>query len=218
MLLLLTAAALAQDAEVEVPSLESAEPAALPKEWEVKSFVSPDVGIAGATNENEEPFSLAFGGSFGVKALQHNGLFFGLARLHADWTIGVDKRGHQVKLGIFGGLHTQWWGLEIGLDGWRNRYDLEDFSLAPTFGLDVPLQVAGGPRQAHVVAGVAVAAVTNPLRQVDWNQAQILGFGHEFKRWIGIQTRVKGIVLGLVYFQRQVQGELVQGFTVSATQ
>ena len=138
--------------------------------------------------------------------------------MHADWIIGTDKRGHQIRAGAFGGLHHEWWGLELGVDGWRNRYELEDFSLPASFGFDVPLQLAGGPRQFHAVVGIAPAFVVNPERRVDWDEAEIFGRGHEFKRWIGVQTRFKHIVLGLIYYQRQMSGEIVQGFTLSATQ
>ncbi len=186
--------------------------------WKIKTFATPDVGIAGVVQDLDEPFFLAFGGSAGVKASQPGGWFLGALRVHADWTIGREKRGHQVRAGVFGGLHHEWWGLEIGIDGWRNRYELEDFSLPGSFGFDVPLQVAGGPRQFHAVAGIAVAGVANPERRVDWDTAEIWGFGHEFKRWVGIQTRFKQVALGVVYFQRQMSGQLVQGFTVSAIQ
>lgn len=213
---LLLTAALAQDAGLDVPAAESVAPA--PKAWAAKTFASPDVGVAGVVQDLDEPFFLAFGGSAGIKATQEGGLFFGALRVHADWTIGADKRGHQVRAGLFGGLHTEWWGLELGVDGWRNRYDFEDFHLPATSGFDVPLQLAGGPRQLHAVGGLAVAAVANPDRRVDWDTAEILGFGHEFKRWIGVQTRFKHMVLGVVYYQRQVAGEVVQGFTLSATQ
>jgi hypothetical protein len=215
---LLLTAALAQDAGLNVPNTETVATAPVTKEWVAKSFASPDVGVAGVVQDLNEPFFLAFGGSAGVQSTQQGGWFFGAFRVHADWIIGTDKRGHQIRAGVFGGLHHEWWGVELGLDGWRNRYELEDFSLPATFGLDVPLQVAGGPRQLHGVAGIAVAAVVNPDRRVDWDTAEIWGFGHEFKRWIGVQTRLKQVVLGLVYYQRQMAGELVQGFTISATQ
>ncbi len=213
---LLISLAAAQDPELQASA--TVEPEPVPREWVVKTFAAPDVGVAGVVQDLDEPFFLAFGGSAGIKATQEGGWFFGAMRVHADWIIGADKRGHQARAGLFGGLHHEWWGLELGVDGWRNRYELEDFSLPPSFGLDVPLQLAGGPRQLHAVVGVAPALAVNPDRRVDWEQAEILGFGHEFKRWIGLQTRIKHVVLGVVYYQRQVAGEVVQGFTVSATQ
>ncbi len=214
---LLLTAALAQDT-TDVPSAATVEPAPEPAEWVARTFAAPDVGVAGVVQDLDEPFFLAFGGSAGIKLTQQGGWFFGAVRVHADWIIGTDKRGHQVRVGLFGGLHHEWWGLELGVDGWRNRYALEDFILPASFGMDLPLQLAGGPRQLHAVVGIAPALVVLDERRVDWDQAEILGFGHEFKRWIGLQTRIKHVVLGLVYYQRQVHGELVQGFTVSATQ
>lgn len=213
---LLLTAALAQDTPVD--STATLEPLAPPAEWVTKTFAAPDVGVAGVVQDLDEPFFLAFGGSAGIKATQEGGWFFGAVRVHADWIIGADKRGHQIRAGVFGGLHHEWWGLELGLDGWRNRYELEDFILPASFGMDLPLQLAGGPRQLHAVVGIAPAFVVNPDRRVDWDQAEIFGRGHELKRWIGLQTRFKHIVLGAVYYQRQVAGEVVQGFTVSATQ
>ncbi len=176
--------------------------------WGCTRSISPSVGLS-AIGElrnaaSDDPVEVVFnlGGSFSIMNWQRDGYLSTKVIVHGKYQM---QRGggsaYDAGLAGFIGARTKWGGgVAIGLEVWRNMYNLTYNKLPATTGFDIPIFFELGPEFFHLVGGFAPSIVMNPLRKVDWdNDYWVRGFGHELAWWAGVETQIRLFTLAIAY-------------------
>lgn len=158
----------------------------------------------------------------GVGGLFHDldgGLLSGRARAEGSVWTGGDGLGFEVRLGPSWTPRMRWWGARVGIDPFYNRFTSSVAVLPPTFGVDFPVDVLLGPRQAYLIAGLTPAWVANPERRVDWSEtSSLLPVGHESEWRLGFGLTLGRFGVTLVYSQRATVMGVSSGVGVGFSQ
>jgi hypothetical protein len=118
--------------------------------------------------------------------------------------------GLETRAGSFLGYRRFLWGVEIGVDVFRNNFSGEEVSLVDSLGVEVPLSLKLGPKLIQAVATVAPAYLEDPERRVSWSGEE-WGVGHEFRWSLGVEIGLPIVGVSLAYQEKRVAGGTVQG-------
>jgi hypothetical protein len=112
--------------------------------------------------------------------------------------------GAETRVGSFLGYRRLLFGVELGIDVFRNDYIGREVALVESFGVDVPLSLKVGPKLVQGVASIAPAFFMDPERKVDWSTSSFPGFGDEFEWSLGVEIGLPIVGISLTYKERMV--------------
>ncbi len=187
---------------------------ALAADDERELYIDPTFGLWSVTEQNQLNPTIRTGLAVGF-TYPVGETWNGRSRVEGMWLQAADGTGRDVRAGTFIGWRNAAGGFEIGLDLIQNRYDLRDLKLHDSMGLEVPVRVFLGPEFVHGIVGISPALLQHAERRVDWSQAQLpVGFGHEFGWQVGVGSQIRKTRVAVVYSQRQVSGDVIEGLNV----
>lgn len=185
--------------------------------WYVEPLLYPEAGFQSITSEGGNLGISKLG--LGIGALFHDldeGILSGQVRGAGSVLSGGGGLGFDARLGAFWAPRLEWGGGRLGVDVFYNTFTQSVFAIPGTLGAEVPIDVILGPRNAFVVLGITPAMVANPERRVNWDEAGVFGFGHEFEWRIG-----GGLTLGRygvrIVFSQRTSILTVNGIPYTAT-
>jgi len=188
-----------------------------PEAWGCKRGIAPSGGIGALFGQDKAPF-LHAGGSVSMFRWQRDGLLsakvIASGRFLRDFPRQGDGNGYEISLAGYGGVRTTMFGLGIGLEIWRSRYDIASLVLEPTTGLNFPIFLEVGFEFLHLIGGFTPSYVFNPSRRVDWDLHPLRGFSHALSWYAGFETTVRLFSLALAYEQRNINtGDMIHSVT-----
>jgi hypothetical protein len=161
-------------------------------------------GFAQIQSGDSQEWALLLGSEGGFRYSQRDGSLSGRTRVAGKGMGVLGGWGTETRLGTFLGLRRMLFGLEIGVDVFRNDYLGKEIALVDSLGVDVPLSLKIGPKLLQAVATIAPAFAMDPERKVDWSKTSGLGFGDEFEWSIGVELGLPIVGVSLTYKERIV--------------
>jgi hypothetical protein len=176
--------------------------------WQPTPYLRPVVGYSRFSGEGGAYGGLQLGATGGLALWKAPVLE--RTRVLVAWTTG-SLSGIDLRLGSFAGVEQEWWGLSFGPDLFWNRCSTAGADLlAPSLGLDFPLDLHLGPEKVYALGGLVPAVLFEPARRAD--EALL---GHEFGWRAGIGAHFGRVGLNLQYSRRTVAGGALSGWGVS---
>ncbi len=185
------------------------------EKWTPKPYFRPILGFSSVVTSSSVYTGAQLGATAGLTYWRAP--LMGRTRVLAAYYIGTSKvSGAELRLGTFMGPHFKLAGAEAGIDVFWDRFLQDgDELLAPSVGIDFPVNVQLGPEVIYVMAGVCTAIMFNEERRVDWDDRDAFGFGHEFGWQLGLGAKLGKVRAAAVYSQRQVVAGTRRGLGVS---
>jgi hypothetical protein len=152
--------------------------------WSYQPYVMPGGGVT----INEAATSVNAGVDVGIDYWRKK--WIGNLYVGGAYTTGDGLNGYEVHLGDVMGAREKYWGLTGGLELVYNGYTYSDGSSAmkPSGGVNIPIELAVGPKKYYGYAGVVPGFFTDASRN-----AQVLGVFHELEWRAGVGVKVKWI-------------------------
>ncbi|MFZ5480057.1 MAG: hypothetical protein ACOZNI_25050 [Myxococcota bacterium] len=177
--------------------------------WSYKPYVSPGGG-ARITSGNE--VAIEAGADVGVKYWRDN--WVGNLYAGGTYATGASYSGYELHVGDTFGRREKFWGLGIGVEGFYDGYFDADGGnvLAPSFGVDIPLELTLGPKKYYVYGGVTPSFLSNRSRHVD-----TLPFGDELEWEVGAGLKLEGVRVRAGFAQRITVAGTINTPTLSVT-
>lgn len=188
--------------------------------WETDYFLQPQGGVNIHSQNGESSTVATVGGQAGIEYAYVNAgtpQWRGRTRLGAAFQATDGGAGNDLRLGSFMGPHWKTWGLESGVDVFRNQWTYGATELPVSFGAEVPVVARLHVKQLSGHAGVSSSWLQDETRRVDWSQQKVPGFGHEFAYLAGIGGTIAGVGLGANAEYRVTAGGPVSTFTLNAS-
>ncbi len=161
-------------------------------------------GFAQIQSGDSEEWALLLGSEGGFRYSQREGSLEGRTRV-AGKGIGVlGGWGSETRVGTFLGIRRMLFGLELGVDVFRNNYVGKEIALVDSLGVDVPISLKVGPKLVQGVATVSPAFAMDPERRVDWSTTSVMGLGDEFEWSLGVEVGLPIVGISLTYKERTV--------------
>jgi hypothetical protein len=167
-------------------------------------------GFAQIQSEDSQEWALLLGSEGGFRYSQREGSLAGRTRV-AGKGIGVlGGWGSETRIGTFLGVRRMLFGVELGVDVFRNDYVGKEIAFVDSLGVDVPFSLKVGPKLIQGVATVAPAFAMDPERKVDWSTTSALGFGDEFEWSLGVEVGLPIVGISLTYKERTLAGAQIR--------
>lgn len=187
--------------------------------WILQPWYEPVGGLEIITGDGGESAAGSLGFAAGVDYRYRRTPFQGTSRAEAvgllDLASDTTGWGTDVRVGTFAGPQYDYFGAELGLDGFHNQYTSGGVELEPTFGVDVPLRLTARYEDVEAFVGAATALVSNPERRVDWDTVGSIGIGHEFEWFAGLGGTLFGFSGSIQYTHRVLADGVSRGVTGS---
>lgn len=192
--------------------------------WGIQPWIRPAGGASSWNDGETTTTAVSIGGNAGIDYWERGRKFprlRGQARVGGSYiTAGTNATGYEVRVGNFLGPAWKHVGLSFGPDVFYNQWTYAGTQLPATTGIATPLVVNGNIEILDGYIGAEPAWYVSGNRQkTDWQQADGVGFGHEFAWLAGLGVRIEGLHVG-VHGRRQINAYGVQnsvGFSGSYT-
>jgi len=167
-------------------------------------------GLAKYTQGSGSEWGALVGSEAGFRYRQRDGSLEGKTRVSGQAALGIGAMGLETRVGSFLGYRRFLWGVEIGVDVFRNNFSGQAVSIVDSLGAELPVSLKIGPNLIQGVATVAPAYLSDPERRVAWTGEE-WGIGHEFRWSVGLEIGLPIVGVSIAYEEKVVAGGTVQG-------
>lgn len=186
--------------------------------WETKLFFEPQLGGFAYVGSGGTTTGVSVGAQAGLRYWQtrrERPRWRGEARVAGAYVLSTgDTSGMDFRVGNFIGPYWKHFGVETGPDVFWNQYEFGATRLDGSLGLAWPLTAKAWTDDLSAWAGVEPAWLADETRRVDWSEATLPGFGHEFTYRAGVGATLGGLSLSLGYSYKITAGGDQHGLSV----
>ena len=188
--------------------------------WDTEPYAKPEVGATAWSNGSTVVTAATLGGQAGIKYWRVGDpppMWNGKTRARVAYVLSsANSSGLDLRLGSFMGPKWQYVGLQTGPDIFWDRWTYGSTEIPGSVGVDWPLAATFYLSPVNLGLGVTPSWLANEERRVDWSEARVPGFGHEFSYQASISLTLDSITLSLGYSLRVMASGTQQGFSVGA--